>query len=64
MLIKDLGDLSLQDWLEGHPRAEVIEAYRNALAIVVRIQETTEQALEPIPSARIWRLTKRSLDGS
>ena len=46
MLIKDLGDLRLQDWLEGRPRAEVIEAYRNALALGVRIQETTEQALE------------------
>jgi N-acetylmuramate 1-kinase len=46
MLIKDVGDLRLQDWLEGRSRAQVIEAYRNALELVVRIQETTEQALE------------------
>lgn len=46
MLIKDVGDLRLQDWLEGRSRVEVIEAYRNALALAVRIQETTKQALE------------------
>jgi len=46
MLIKDVGDLRLQGWIEGRPDADVIEAYRNALALAVRIQETTEQALE------------------
>ena len=46
MLIKDVGDLRLQDWLEGRSRAGVIEAYRNALALAVRIQETTERALD------------------
>src|SRR6185295_17318194 len=46
MLIKDVGDLRLQDWLEGRSQAEVTEAYRNALALTVRIQETTEHALE------------------
>ena len=46
MLIKDAGDLRLQDWLEGRLNDEVIEAYRKALALVVQIQQTTEQALE------------------
>lgn len=46
MLIKDLGDIRLQDWLEGRSRVEVIEAYQKALEIAIRIQETTGQALE------------------
>lgn len=45
MLIKDVGDIRLQDWIEGRSRAGVLEAYRNALTLAVRIQETTEQAL-------------------
>lgn len=46
MLIQDVGDLRLQDWLAGRSESEVIEAYRRALAIAIRIQETTERALE------------------
>lgn len=46
MLIKDVGDLRLQDWLEERTGSDVMEAYRNALTLAVQIQETTEQALE------------------
>jgi len=45
MLIEDVGDLRLQDWLEGRSDSKVAEAYRHALELVVRIQEATEQAL-------------------
>ena len=51
MLMEDVGDLRLQDWLSGRPHsedsedAEVIEAYRHALELVVRIQDATELAL-------------------
>jgi N-acetylmuramate 1-kinase len=46
MLFEDVGDVRLQDWLGGRSDAEVIEAYRHALALAVRIQEATEQARE------------------
>lgn len=45
MLIEDVGDLRLQDWLSGRSEPKVIEAYREALKLAVRIQEATEQAL-------------------
>ena len=46
MLFEDVGDLRLQDWLsQGRSDAEVIEAYRHALELVVRIQDATELAL-------------------
>ena len=46
MLIDDVGDIRLQDWLHGRPDPKVVEAYRHALELVVRIQDATEQALE------------------
>jgi aminoglycoside/choline kinase family phosphotransferase len=47
MLIEDVGDLRLQEWLSGdRSDAEVIEAYLHALELVVRIQDATELALE------------------
>lgn len=46
MLFEDVGDLRLQDWLsEGRSDAEVIEAYRHAIELAVRIQDATELAL-------------------
>lgn len=45
MLIEDVGDLRLQDWLNDRPDAEVTQAYRHALELVVRIQDATKQAL-------------------
>lgn len=46
MLIEDVGDLRLQDWLSGaRSDDEVIEAYRHALKLVVKIQDATELAL-------------------
>jgi len=46
MLIEDVGDIKLQDWLNDCSDFEVIEAYQHALKLVIRIQEATEQALE------------------
>jgi N-acetylmuramate 1-kinase len=46
MLIEDVGDVRLQDWLNGRADAETIDAYRRALEMVVRIQDVTERALE------------------
>ena len=45
MLIEDVGDIRLQDWLRERSDPEVIEAYRHALELVVRIQDATERAL-------------------
>lgn len=46
MLFEDVGDLRLQDWLiAGRSDNEVIEAYRYAIELVVRIQDATELAL-------------------
>lgn len=46
MLIEDVGDIKLQDWLNDRPWDEVIEAYRKAIDFVVRIQDATQRALE------------------
>ena len=46
MLIEDVGDIKLQDWLIHRPGDETISAYRRALEFVVRIQDATEQAVE------------------
>ncbi|HJZ69552.1 MAG TPA: phosphotransferase [Blastocatellia bacterium] len=45
MLIEDVGDVRLQDWLDGRPEAEAVEAYLYALELIVKIQEATEAAL-------------------
>jgi aminoglycoside/choline kinase family phosphotransferase len=45
MLIEDVGDLKLQDWLNNHSDAEATEAYSHALELVVKIQDATEMAL-------------------
>lgn len=45
MLIEDVGDTKLQDWLSGRSASEAHEAYRHAIDLVVRIQEATELAL-------------------
>ena len=41
LLFEDVGDVRLQDWLDGRAPAEVLEAYRNAIRMIVRIQEAT-----------------------
>lgn len=46
MLIEDVGDIKLQDWLNHRPEGEAIDAYRHALEFVVQIQDATERALE------------------
>ncbi|MFP5261420.1 MAG: aminoglycoside phosphotransferase family protein [Blastocatellia bacterium] len=45
LLIEDLGDTRLQDWLGGRPAGEVTEAYRRAIDMTVKIQEATGMAL-------------------
>ena len=45
MLIEDVGDIKLQDWLGDRTQAEVVAAYRHAIELVVLIQGATEQAL-------------------
>lgn len=45
MLIEDVGDVRLQDWLDGRSEADTVEAYRHALELIVKIQEATETAL-------------------
>ncbi len=45
MIIEDVGDLKLQDWLNNHSDAEATEAYSHALELVVQIQDATEMAL-------------------
>ena len=44
MVLEDVGDLRLQDWLVGRSEGEVKEAYRRAVDMIVRIQEATELA--------------------
>lgn len=41
LLIEDVGDTRLQDWLLGRTQAEVLSVYRRAVEIIVRIQELT-----------------------
>jgi len=45
MLIEDVGDVRLQDWLEGRSLPGIFEAYRHALGLIVKIQVATETAL-------------------
>jgi hypothetical protein len=45
ILIEDVGDARLQDWLEGRSGEEVSAAYLRAVEMIVRIQEATEAAL-------------------
>jgi aminoglycoside/choline kinase family phosphotransferase len=48
MLIEDVGDIKLQDWMRSRSDtadAAVIDAYRHALELVVKIQDATEVAL-------------------
>jgi aminoglycoside/choline kinase family phosphotransferase len=45
IVIEDVGDIKLQDWLNERSETEVLGAYRHALELVVRIQDATERAL-------------------
>lgn len=45
MLIEDMGDTRLQDWLRESSEAEAVYAYRHAVELIVRIQEATEPAI-------------------
>ena len=45
ILIEDVGDTRLQDWLLQHSEAEAADAYHHALELVVQIQDATEPAI-------------------
>ena len=45
MLIEDLGNTRLQDWLHECSEPEAANAYRRAVELIVRIQETTAPTL-------------------
>ncbi|HEX5736576.1 MAG TPA: phosphotransferase [Blastocatellia bacterium] len=47
LLIEDVGDLRLQDWLADHAGDEATSAYRRAIELIVKIQEATGRALSP-----------------
>jgi len=46
MMFEDVGDVRLQDWLNGRSDGDVLEAYRHALELAVQLQQATKQALE------------------
>jgi aminoglycoside/choline kinase family phosphotransferase len=46
ILIQDVGDVRLQDWIETRAEKEVTQAYRQAVELIVKIQDATERALE------------------
>lgn len=45
MLIDDVGDTRLQDWLRECSEGEAVNAYRHAVELIVQIQEATELAI-------------------
>ncbi|HYM00537.1 MAG TPA: phosphotransferase [Blastocatellia bacterium] len=47
VLLEDVGDLRLQDWLPNHTAEEQLAAYRNAIDYIVRIQELTASVADP-----------------
>ncbi|MEW6210862.1 MAG: phosphotransferase [Acidobacteriota bacterium] len=46
IMIEDVGDVKLQDWLTGRSAAEVKEAYSRSIDFIIRIQEATRLAIE------------------
>ena len=46
MLIDDVGDTKLQEWLQDRSTSEIADAYRHALELVARIQDATSRAVE------------------
>jgi len=46
MLIEEVGDCKLQDWLDERSPEEKAQAYRHAVELIVRIQDLTSHALE------------------
>lgn len=45
MFIEDVGDVRLQDWLRDRGEKDIAQAYRDAIDLIVRIQEATRLAL-------------------
>jgi aminoglycoside/choline kinase family phosphotransferase len=45
LLIEDVGDTRLQDWVEARPAPDARRAYATAIELIVKIQEATEKAL-------------------
>lgn len=46
LLIEDVGDTRLQDWIESRSDEEVSDAYGRAIDMIARIQEATKMAVE------------------
>jgi N-acetylmuramate 1-kinase len=46
LLIEDVGDARMQDWMEGRAASEIKAAYRQAMELIVKIQEATKLATE------------------
>lgn len=46
MLIEDVGDTRLQDWMAGRSETEIAAAYFHAVELIVKIQGATKLALE------------------
>ncbi|HXF40456.1 MAG TPA: phosphotransferase [Blastocatellia bacterium] len=46
ILIQDVGDVRLQEWIETRAEKEATKAYRRAVEMIVRVQDATETALE------------------
>jgi aminoglycoside/choline kinase family phosphotransferase len=46
ILFEDVGDTRLQDWMTEHSPAEIRRAYREAVGLIVEIQNATSRALE------------------
>lgn len=46
MLLQDLGDLRLQDWVPHATPGERLRAYRESVDLIIRIQEATQLAFE------------------
>lgn len=45
MLIEDVGDTRLQDWLKDRSENDIADAYRTAIELIVKIQEVTDVAV-------------------
>ncbi|HXG93810.1 MAG TPA: phosphotransferase [Blastocatellia bacterium] len=45
LLIEDVGDVRLQDWMIGRSQEEVRGSYQHAIELIIKIQDATEPAL-------------------
>ncbi|MCS6885124.1 MAG: phosphotransferase [Acidobacteriota bacterium] len=48
VLQEDLGDIRLQDWLEGRSQHEIFQAYKQAIDLITIIQSITDRAADTL----------------